>query len=508
VIPADSASAPPALALEGIVKRFGAALALDGASLTVRPGSLHAVLGENGAGKTTLMRIAFGMVQPDAGSVHVAGAVRRFGSPAEAIAAGIGMVHQHFTIVPAMTVAENVALGGRGRYDARSAAARVRAVAEQAGLALDPSARAGELEVAGQQRLEIVKALARDARLLILDEPAAVLTPTEAHELLGWLRRFVDGGATAVLITHKLRDALTFADEVTVLRRGRTIGSGPAAATNELALTAQLLGPAAVGRPGGSAVLETALGTTADPTAPRQRPAPGPAVVAARGVGYRDLHGVTRVRDASLEVHAGELVGIAGVEGSGQRELLRLLAGRLAATSGTLERPERVAFVPEDRHRDALLLDGSLVENLALRGAGARRGLVPWSALAARTTALLERFDVRTGGPGTEVEARTLSGGNQQKLIVARELAGDGGAGPVLVVAENPTRGLDVRATAAVHARLHEARSAGAAVVVYSSDLDEVLALADRVLVVYDGRVRAVEPDRDVVGRAMLGADG
>jgi simple sugar transport system ATP-binding protein len=207
-------------------------------------------------------------------------------------------------------------------------------------------------------------------------------------------------------------------------------------------------------------------------------------------------------------VHAGELVGIAGVEGSGQRELLRLLAGRLEATSGTLERPDRVAFVPEDRHRDGLLLDGSLVENLALRGAGARHGLVPWSALAARTTALLERFDVRTGGPGSEAAARTLSGGNQQKFIVARELAGDDDAGPVLVVAENPTRGLDVRATAAVHARLQEARSAGAAVVVYSSDLDEVLALADRVLVVYDGRVRAVRPDRDVVGRAMLGADG
>jgi simple sugar transport system ATP-binding protein len=276
VSPPDATSAPPALALDGIVKRFGAALALDGASLTVRPGSLHAVLGENGAGKTTLMRIAFGMLQPEAGSVRVAGTARRFGSPAEAIASGIGMVHQHFTIVPAMTVAENVALGGRGRYDARSAAARVRQVADQAGLALDPSARAGELGVAGQQRLEIVKALARDARLLILDEPAAVLTPTEAHELLGWLRRFVDGGATAVLITHKLRDALTFADEVTVLRRGRTVGSSAAAATNEAALTAQLLGPAAVARPGESAVLETALGVAAIPPRRASGPPPGP----------------------------------------------------------------------------------------------------------------------------------------------------------------------------------------------------------------------------------------
>ncbi len=501
-------SVPPALALEGIVKRFGTALALDGASLTVRPGSLHAVLGENGAGKTTLMRVAFGMLQPDAGTVRVAGAVRRLGSPADAIAAGIGMVHQHFTIVPAMTVAENVALGGRGRYDALAAAARVRQVSEQAGLALDPVARAGELGVAGQQRLEIVKALARDARLLILDEPAAVLTPAEAHELLGWLRRFVDGGATAVLITHKLRDALTFADEVTVLRRGHTVGSARAAATDEAALTAQLLGPSASGRTPDAAALEAAIGAAADPAGIQPRPTPGPVVVRARGLQHRDARGVTRVRDASLEVRAGELVGIAGVEGSGQRELLRLLAGRLDATGGTLDHPVRVAFVPEDRHRDALLLDGSLVENLALRGAGARRGVVPWSALATRTATLLERFDVRTGGPGAEVEARTLSGGNQQKFIVARELAADDTDGPALVVAENPTRGLDVRATAAVHARLREARAAGAGVVVYSSDLDEVLALADRVLVVYDGRVRAVQPDRDAVGRAMLGADG
>ena len=502
-------SRPPALALDGIVKRFGAALALDGASLTVRPGSLHAVLGENGAGKTTLMRVAFGMLQPDAGTVRVAGTVPRLASPADAIAAGIGMVHQHFTIVPAMTVAENVALGGHGRYDARAAAARVRQVGEQAGLALDPASRAGELGVAGQQRLEIVKALARDARLLILDEPAAVLAPAEARELLGWLRRFVDGGGTAVLITHKLRDALTFADEVTVLRRGRTVGSAPAAATDEATLTAQLLGPSASG--GGTAdaaVLEAAIGAAAEPVGPRARPALGSPVVTARDLHYTDAGGVTRVRSASLEVRAGELVGVAGVEGSGQRELLRLLAGRLNATSGTIDRPERVAFVPEDRHRDALLLDGSLVENLALRGAGARRGLVPWSALADRTTALLERFDVRTGGPGADVEARTLSGGNQQKFIVARELAGDDGGAPVLVVAENPTRGLDVRASAAVHARLREARSTGAGVVVYSSDLDEVLALADRVLVVYDGRVRAIRSDRDAVGRAMLGVDG
>jgi simple sugar transport system ATP-binding protein len=210
------------------------------------------------------------------------------------------------------------------------------------------------------------------------------------------------------------------------------------------------------------------------------------------------------VRDASFEVRAGEILGVAAVEGSGQRELLRALAGRLAPAAGTLERPERVAFVPEDRHRDALLLDGTLTENLALHGAGRRRGLVPWRALADRTADLVARFDVRGGGP--DAPARALSGGNQQKLVVARELAGAGDAAPPLVVAENPTRGLDILATAAVHARLREARDAGAAVVVHSSDLDEVLALADRVLAVYDGRVMAVANEADAVGRAMLGA--
>jgi simple sugar transport system ATP-binding protein len=498
---------PPALALDGIVKRFGGTLALDGASLAVRRGSLHAVLGENGAGKTTLMRIAFGMLAPDAGTLALDGTPRRLASPADAIAAGIGMVHQHFTIVPAMTVAENVALGGRGRYDAGAAAERVRRIGAQAGLALDPAARAGDLSVAGQQRLEIVKALARDARLLVLDEPAAVLGPNEARELLGWLRRFVDGGATAVLITHKLRDALAFADEVTVLRRGRTVATAPAAGVDEAALTGWMLGPASDADGSALATLGAETREPADASI-AARQAGGAPRASLRDVRYVDARGVTVVRDASFEVHGGELVGIVGIEGSGQRELLRLLAGRLAPTAGTLAVPARIAFVPEDRHRDALLLDGSLTENLALRGAGARTGLVPWGALGRRTAALLDRFDVRAGPAGAGLPARALSGGNQQKFVVARELAGDDAGPPELVVAENPTRGLDVRATVAVHARLREARSAGAAVVVYSSDLDEVLALADRVLVVYDGHVRPAPTEREAVGRAMLGASG
>ncbi|AHG88712.1 ABC transporter related protein [Gemmatirosa kalamazoonensis] len=481
-----SATGRTALELRGVTKRFGTATALDGASLVVRAGTLHAVLGENGAGKTTLMRVAFGMLRPDAGEILVEGTPRRLTSPADAIAAGVGMVHQHFTIVPAMTVAENVALGGRGRYDAAAAAARVRAVAERTGLALDPAAVAGSLGVAAQQRLEIVKALARDARTLILDEPTAVLTPAESRELLGWLRTFVDDGHTVVLVTHRLRDALAFADDVTVLRRGRTAGALGTADATEARLA------------------ELVLGEPPPPPAPRGAAAPGAVVARAVGLRVVDARGVERVRGATLEVRAGEILGLAAVEGAGQHELLRALAGRTAASAGTLERPERAGFIPEDRHRDALLLDASLTENVALHGAGARRGLVPWRALGRRTADLLARFDVRA--PGPRASARSLSGGNQQKLVVARELAADA-TPPPLLVAENPTRGLDVRATAAVHERLRAARDAGAAVVVHSTDLDEVLALADRVVAMYGGRVTDVPADREAVGRAMLGLD-
>jgi len=508
-----------ALALDAITKRFGDAVALDGASLAVAAGTLHAVLGENGAGKTTLMCVAFGLVRPDAGEVRVHGAPRRFASPAAAIALGIGLVHQHFTNVPAMTVAENVALGGRGRYDPRAAAEHVRAVGAATGLALDPAALAGTLSVAAQQRLEIVKALARAARVLILDEPAAVLGPAEADELLGWLRRWVNEGGTAVLVTHKLRDALRYADAVTVLRRGRTVLARPVRdgvhALTEAQLAAAMLGERAEQPVDAPAV-----------DAPRtvgRRVVGRDTVVRAARLRYVDPRGVTRLHDAAFELRAGELVGVAAVEGSGQYELLRLLAGRLAPTAGILERPMDVAFIPEDRHRDALLTDAPLVENLALRGAGARRGRVPWRALAARTAALATAFDVRGGGPATL--ARALSGGNQQKFVVARELAGDvvhrhvsdrdasadslaDGRVPMLVVAENPTRGLDIRAAAAVRARLRAARDAGAAIIVYSSDLDEVLALADRVLVVHDGRVHDAPAERHLVGRLMLGASG
>lgn len=483
------------LALEGITRRFGAVTALEDASLTVRPGRVHALLGENGAGKTTLMRIAFGALAPTRGVVRWQGAPVQFRSPADALAAGIGMVHQHFTLVPAMTVSENVALGGSGLFDPDRAAARVRAVAAKAGLALDPFARVHDLPVGAQQRCEIVKALARDVRLLILDEPTAVLAPEEAQELLRWVRAYADAGNAVVLITHKLRDALAVADDITVLHRGRVALAAPAHDLSSEQLAAAMLG--ASSGPARAPALET-LTETASHAVPAGR-TPGPVVLAAREARWRDTQGIERVRGATVEVRAGEIVGLAAVEGSGQHELLRLLAGRLTPSAGQMTLADRVGFVPEDRHRDALLLEAPLVENLALRDAAARRGRMPWSTLRANTTSLLTRFDVRADGP--MVEARTLSGGNQQKFVLGRELSD----APAALVVENPSRGLDFKATAAVQTALRDARDAGTAVVVYSSDLDEVLLLADRVYAMFDGRAVEVPLDREAVGRAMLG---
>jgi simple sugar transport system ATP-binding protein len=468
------------LSLEHITKRFRAALALDDVTFTLRAGTVHALLGENGAGKTTLMRVAFGMLHADTGVARVRG--RAIASTSEAIAAGVGMVHQHFTNVPAMTVAENVALGGRGRFDGDEARRRVEDIGRRAGLALDPDARADELSVGAQQRLEIVKALARDATILILDEPTAVLAPAESEELLRWIRGFADAGNAAIIITHKLREALAVADDVTVLRRGRVALSGAARGRTEGELAAAMVGEEPSHRESGD----------------RESNVSG-VVARLLDVRFDDQRGVQRLRDVSLDVRAGEVVGVAAVEGAGQRELLRVLARRLDASSGTVDLPEIIGFVPEDRHRDALILEFDAAENVVLRGAGRRRGLLHWRQQRARTAELIAQFDVRGGAHDGVVAA--LSGGNQQKLVIARELAGE----PALLVAENPTRGLDIRATEAVHGMMRAVARRGGAVVVYSSDLDEVLRLAMRVVVIHDGHLRETVRDRDAVGRAMLG---
>ena len=474
-----------ALELTGITKRFGALVALREASIGVRPGTVHALVGENGAGKTTLMRVAFGLIRPDTGRVTVRGNDVQISSPAQALALGIGMVHQHFSLVPAMSVAENIALGQRGTLDPQTAVERVEALVERTGLIVPAGARIADLPVGAQQRVEILKALARDVSLLILDEPTAVLSPTEADELLRWMRAFARGARAVVLITHKLREAQSVADDVTVLRGGRAVLSTEAATVSTGTLVEAMLGEA------------TSYAGT--PRAPEEHVA-GPCVLRLSAVNVTGPRGAA-LTQVSMEVHGGEIVGVAAVEASGHHELLRVLAGRLKVSSGGVEIPDDVAFVPEDRHRDGAVLDFSLTENIALRGLAARDGRLSWTGLRTRAVQVLQRFDVRAASP--DVPFRTLSGGNQQRVVLARELD----PLPLAVVAENPTRGLDVKATVEVHARLREARAAGAAVVLYSSDVDEVLAIADRVVVVHAGRVRVVARDRDAVGRAILGVD-
>lgn len=523
-------SLPAALVLEGIGKRFGRVVALDGASIEVRQGTVHALLGENGAGKTTLMRVAFGMVRADTGTVRIDGRAAAIRSPADAIAAGMGMVHQHFALIPRLTVAENIALGGRGLYSRSHAAEQTLGVGRTTGLVLDPGVLAGALPIGGQQRLEIVKALARNARLLVLDEPTAVLAPAEASQLLRQLRAFADAGRTIVLVTHKLREALSIADDVTVLRHGASVFSGPAGMATEQSLIGAILGqdpaspadgaphPHSMPVPGALSpdpfphrvrahAADHSVPSTNNfvkqgqqPVSARETAAGEETVlISARNVTILDASRGVRVRNASFDVRRGEILGVAGIEGAGQRELLRALAGRLQPSSGTLVLPAGIGFIPEDRAGDALILGFSLTENMYLRNAGSQAGMIDWSALEARTTALLASYDVRAAG--SRALAATLSGGNQQKFVVARELEDD----PQLLIAENPIRGLDIKAGAAIRMRLRSAADKGTAIVFHSSDLDEVLDIADRVLVIYGGSVDEVSLDRELVGRRMLG---
>jgi ABC-type uncharacterized transport system ATPase subunit len=475
--------AAPALALHGISRRFGHVTALESASLIARAGTVHALLGENGAGKTTLMRIAFGLLRPDAGTVERDGARVHLAGPRDAIAAGIGMVHQHFSLVREMTVAENLSLGRTGPFSYGGGAEFTRSAHARFGLSLDANARVADLPVAAQQRVEIAKALLRDARVLILDEPTAVLAPTDASELLQKLRVLAQAGTTVILITHKLADALRVADDVTVLRQGRTVLTAPTAETSVDALVEAMLG---------SGPVATDRVARLDDT--------GADVLVARDISVLRKNGSSALANASLRVRRGEIVGVAGVEGSGHHELLRVLAGRLAPSAGEVTRPPYVGFIPEDRHRDALILDFSLRDNVALAGAGARGGTMPWRTLDAETAALLARQQI--DGHSSTATARSLSGGNQQRLVVGRELLRAGG----VIVAENPTRGLDVNATARVHRDLRAAAQAGAGVVVYSSDLDELTALSDRVVVCFAGQLANASRDVNAIGRAMVGA--
>ncbi len=480
----------PVLELRGIHRRFGSVQALRGADFTLLPGEVHALLGENGAGKTTLMHIAAGLLQPDAGAVVVREVPRPRLSPRTARGLGLGMVHQHFTSVPAFTVAENVALTAGWPVAPAALRRRVKETSERAGLPLDPDARAEHLSVALRQRLEIVKALAADARILLLDEPTAVLAPAEVDELFRVIRRFTDQGGSVVLITHKLDEALAAADRVTVLRRGEVALTAQVAETTTAALAAAMIG-------------EGAEEHRIEPPPPAVRATAGPPVrLEAVDVGRESGLGMA-LRGASLTVEAGEIVGIAAVEGNGQRELLRVIAGRIQPLRGRRRVAEPIAFIPEDRTTEGLIPAMTLTENLVLGSSGSepwiRGRTVDWRAAEAKTAALLAELAVVAPGPW--VPAASLSGGNQQRVVLGRELS----RRPAVVVAENPTRGLDIRASAAIHTWIRRAAAEGAAVVFHSSDLDEVLALATLPVVARRGTlVEAPDVGREGLGELML----
>ncbi len=475
----------PVLEVRGITKTFPGVVANRDVDLTLHRGQVLCLLGENGAGKSTLMNTVFGLYQPDAGEIRLHGQPVRFHSSRDAIAAGIGMVHQHFQLIPVLSVVENVVLGNETRkgirLDLDGPRRRIRELSTRYGLDVDPDATVGDLSVGQQQRVELVKALYRDAELLILDEPTAVLTPGEVQEFFGMVRGLVEQGKSIIFITHKLGEVLALADHVVVLRGGTVVGEAdPRQATQES------LASLMVGRD---------VAFTID-KAPAH---PGRPVLEVLRLWVDDDRGVATVADLDLEVRAGEIFGIAGVEGNGQRELVEALMGMRPARSGrvvicgqdvTRASPRvvtelGVGHVPEDRGKHGLVSPFSIADNLVLnryrRPPFARRGIRSDAAIARHAEALVERFDVRT--PSPLAPAGTLSGGNQQKVIIARELSGDLN---LLVVAQ-PTRGLDVGSIEFIHRRIVEMRDQGVAVLLVSAELDEVLTLADRVGVIYRG---------------------
>ncbi len=494
-----------ALELRGIVKRFGALAANDGVDFELRRGEIHALLGENGAGKSTLMNVVYGMVSPDEGEVRVGGQTVRIASPKEAMRQGIGMVFQHFMLIPVMTVAENFVLGDEPRkglrLDIAGAAQRLRELGERYGLRVDPDQLIADCTVGQQQRVEILRALDRGAKVLVLDEPTAVLTAQETDELFKVLDGLRQQGTSIVFISHKLREVRAIADRVTVLRRGKNVGTVDTKDVDEAALARMMVG---------REVLLRVEKTAADAKEP---------LLEVRGLAVEDDRGLRAVDDLSLTVHAGEIVAVAGVDGNGQTELIDAITGLRAPLAGTVlvdgedvtgrdpKQLERcgVSHIAEDRHRRGLVLGFTLAENLALRNyaEGSRWGLMARGRLEQRAKELLGEFDVRGGSNATL--AGSLSGGNQQKVVIAREIA----CNPRVLVAAQPTRGLDVGAIEFVHRRLIAERDAGRAVLLFSLELEEVRALADRILVIYGGRIVGELPPTasdEELGLLMLGS--
>jgi len=495
------------LELRNITKRFGNVLANDRVNIVVRSGTIHAIVGENGAGKSTAMRIAYGFYHADDGEILVGGSPQKIHTPHDAIALGIGMVHQHFMLVDTMTVAENIVLGAEpGKataLDLPGADKTIRNLSEEFRLSIDPGSTIEHLSVGQQQRVELLKALYRQARILILDEPTAVLTPQEVEEFFRILRRMREQGKTVIIITHKLEEVLSISDEVTVMRDGRVVGQRKTSETNAAEL-ARLM----VGR-------EVLLRVDKKPATPLR------VILSVRRLSLK-----SRLHDVSFSVRAGEIVGIAGVEGNGQTELIEALAGLIEPDrlAGQVEFEDKdisrlsardrkdlgIAHVPEDRHRRGLLLESSLAENSILgvhyrEPAVTRRGGVMLDAkgIRARAEQVIRDFDVRPAN--CELPARALSGGNQQKLIIGREFE----LPPKLLLVSQPTRGVDIGAIEFIHRKLVALRDTGCAVLLVSAELEEVTALADRLMVIYDGRiVGEVDPTRttkEEIGLMMTG---
>jgi simple sugar transport system ATP-binding protein len=499
------------LELKGITKRFPGVVANDDVTVDVAGGEIHALLGENGAGKTTLMNILYGLYHADEGEILVDGQVVRFDSPGDAIAAGLGMVHQHFMLIPVFTVTENIILGvepteALGLLDRREARRRVEDISERYGLAVPPDRVIEELPVGVQQRVEILKALYREAEILILDEPTAVLTPQETEELFAVMRGLREAGKGIIFITHKLKEVLAVADRITVVRRGKVVGSAdPKTATDE-ELAAMMVG---------RAVQLTVDKTEAEPGTP---------VLEVADLKVLDDRGHVMVDGVSFQIHAGEIVCVAGVQGNGQTELVEAVTGLRPPAEGTIRLEGKditksdansvldsgVGHVPEDRQRDGLVADFSIADNMVLdtydQPPFARGFVRNERAVRDAANERARDFDVRT--PSVLLPVSTLSGGNQQKVIVAREFSR-----PIsLLVASQPTRGLDVGSIEYIHSRIVAKRDEGTAVLIVSPELDEVLALADRILVMYRGRivgvVPAAEATREGIGLLMAGVHG
>jgi general nucleoside transport system ATP-binding protein len=494
------------LEMRGIRKEFPGVVANDGVSFDVRRGEVHALLGENGAGKSTLMNILYGLYRPDGGEIRLNGKPISFSSAREAIQSGIGMVHQHFMLIPVMTVAENIVLGIEPHkgllLDESGAEQRVRELSEQFGLVVEPDALVSDITVGQEQRVEILKALYRGADLLILDEPTAVLTPQEAEELFEIIRSLQADGKSIIFISHKLNEVLEIADRITVLRRGKTIETVPREGATE-----ESLARAMVGR-------EVLLRVEKEPAKA------GEVLLEVRDLHVLDDRGLEKVRGISFDVRAGEIVGIAGVDGNGQTELIDALTGLQRIESGTVRIAGHelshttaraaldlgIGHIPEDRQRRGLVLEFTIAENIALhdyaKPPSARFGWLFPSRLVSRARTLIKEFDVRGGGPLTR--AGGLSGGNQQKVVAAREIARD----PAVLIAAQPTRGLDVGAIEYLHRRLVTERDQGRAILLVSLELDEILSLSDRILVVYEGQIvgeHEGEVSEQEIGLEMLG---